>query len=148
MVAVIICRLLFKQEAFRLDSLALPSAGSNNAAKMAMMAITTSNSTSVNPHLVAKFFPIDCSSDRPDGKVAGFIGLRIVISTGTNSRLAMQKKSFLAEREAVGGPEPDPGRAGGAHGRLTPGGDAFVLSVAASRFLISLSLLHLWFCKE
>jgi len=43
----------------------------------------------VNAYLVAESIPIDCSCDRPDEKVAGFIGLRIVISTGTNSRLAM-----------------------------------------------------------
>ena len=91
MVEVMICLWLFRQEAFRLDSLALPSTGSNNAARMAMMAITTNNSTRVNAHLVAKLILADRSCSRPAGKIGGFIRLRGVIIIRADSRLAMQK---------------------------------------------------------
>jgi len=92
MVEVMICLWLFRQEAFRLDSLALPNTGSNNAARMAMMAITTNNSTRVNAHLVSEFLPTDRSfCRRPEEEVTGFIGLGDVINTRVDSRLAMQK---------------------------------------------------------
>ena len=50
-----ICLRLFMQEARRPDSRAALMAGNNRATRMPMMAITTSNSTSVNPTLRCLF---------------------------------------------------------------------------------------------
>src|SRR6185312_9467293 len=50
--AVFSCRMLFMHDIRWALVLAIVSAGSNNAAKIAMMAITTSNSISVNARFV------------------------------------------------------------------------------------------------